>query len=277
MSVKEFADLWLRELPHDSDEENLVSMLAYAHGRRELVPSILMYYPHGADFEKWRQQVDQTLWTGLERSKPGSDRQKEFVDGFIALSSQPESLKKMAAMLDGALKLPGLEIDQKRRWHMLQHLAVQNFEGVLARIDAESKHDPSAIGADEALSARVSVPSESVKKDSLVKVGEEKGEWNFAQRKVVMGALFPVEQMTLRNQFSNNFFANLERFVGPDSKSDFFLESYMSLAPLEPGPMKIAQDFLVKHTVLPETVSRALKELIENGERLQRVLTKSKP
>ena len=49
----------------------------------------------------------------------------------------------------------------------------------------------------------------------------------------------------------------------------------MMLAPLEPGQMKMARDFLGKHAVLPEAVNRSLKELIESGERFERVLTKA--
>ena len=147
------------------------------------------------------------------------------MDGFVGLASQPDFLKNLAAMLVEPLKLRGFFLDKTRRWEILQHLAEQNFDGVLARVEAESKRDPSAIGVDQALGARVAIPSESVKKESLQRLGDEKDGWSFNQRRVVMTSLFPEDQMNLRNQFSANFFSSLEKYVGPETKSDFLSPS----------------------------------------------------
>ena len=61
LSVKEFGEAWLHELPRETDDENVVDLFKYAHSHWNLEPSILMYYPRGAAFDKWRKEADMTV------------------------------------------------------------------------------------------------------------------------------------------------------------------------------------------------------------------------
>lgn len=274
MSVKEFADVWLREFPKETDMQNMIAMSEYAVGEEFDTPSVLMFYPRGRELDTWKKSVDQMLWTEIEKAKPGQERQRILVDAMIALGSQPETLKKLAAMLDGTLKLPHYELDQDRRWLAIQCLARGGFDDVNRRIDEELKQDPSSTGELAALSARVAIPSLDVKKSSFDSITSEEG-WNFAQRKTAMKNLFPVGQQELRNELANNFYSQLDQFVGANPKSDFFLKNFMWLAPMEPGNSEKAQLFLSQHTGLPDVVRRSLRELVEFAERYDKALAKA--
>jgi aminopeptidase N len=275
MSVKEFADIWLREFPKETDPQNLVALSEYAVDNGFDAPSILMYYPRGRSFDTWKKNVDQMLWTEIEKAKPGQERQRDLVDTFISLASQPDSLKKLAAMLDGTLKLPHYEFDQDRRWLAIKCLARNDFEDAGQRIDEELKQDPSSTGEIAALAARVSVPSMNIKKSSFESITSDTGEWSFTQRKAAMHNLFPVQQLELRNQLASNFYSRLDQFVGPDPKSDFFLKNFMWLAPLDSNSTKDAKVFLAQHTGLPDVVRRGLRELVEFGGKYEKALAKA--
>jgi len=274
MSVKEFADIWLREFPKETDMQNMIAMSEYAVGEEYDTPSILMFYPRGREFDTWKKNIDQMLWTEIEKAKPGQERQRVLVDALIALGSQPDTLKKLAAMLDGTLKLPHYDLDQDRRWLAIKCLARGNFDDVNHRIDEELKLDLSSTGELAALSARVAIPSIDVKKSSFDSITAEDG-WNFAQRKAAMKGLFPVEQQELRNKLAKDFYSQLDQFVGANPKSDFFLKNFMWLAPVEPGSSEKAQMFLSQHTGLPDVVRRSLRELVEFGSRYEKALEKA--
>jgi aminopeptidase N len=277
MSVREFAEIWLREYPKETDSQNVVVLNEYAVDEAYKAPSILMYFPPGRELKAWRKSVDQMLWTEIEKAKPGTDRQRYLVDALIDLASQPDSYTKLAAMLDGSLKLPKYDLEQDRRWLALKRLAAGNFESVSKRIEEELKQDPSSAGQLAAMAAQVAMPSIDVKKNSLESVAADNSDWTFAQRRTVMKNLFPTEQQSLSAEIAQKFYEHLEKFVGAAPKSDYFLSTFMQLAPtpLEPEITQQAQLFLTKHTGLPSVVHRKLKELIEFGGKYQKARAKA--
>jgi aminopeptidase N len=270
LNVKEFAYIWLRELPHETDDQNISLLLHMAGSRHVLDPSLTRFYPKGMDEQVWRAEVDKVILAEIQKAKPGSDREKHFLDGFISLASTPDVNTKLAAWLDGRGG-PAPQIDQERRWAALKHLASFGFEGVLSRVDAELKQDSSARAQELALAAKVTIPSAATKKQSFESLEQETSPLSFSERKIVMENMFPVSQTTLRKEFSSRFYKDLATFVGPEPKSDFFLESYMYLIPVNPGPMNEAREFLKKHDSLPTSVKRSLRESIEAGEKLERI------
>jgi aminopeptidase N len=277
MSVKEFADIWLREYPKETDSQNVVVLNDYAVEEQYHEPSILTFYPPGRELKTWRKNVDQMLWTEIEKAKPGTDRQRYLVDALINLASQEDSYKKLAAMLDGSLKLPHYDLEQDRRWLVLKRLAAGDFEDVNKRIEEELKQDPSSAGQLAAMAAQVAIPSVEVKKNSLESVATDSNDWTFAQRKTVMKNLFPTEQQSLSHEIAHRFYEHLEKFVGAAPKSDYFLKTFMEMAPapLEPDITQQAQLFLSRHTGLPTVVHRKLKELIEFGAKYQKARAKA--
>lgn len=277
MSVKEFADIWLREYPKETDSQILVALKDYAVQDESRDPSILTYFPPGRELNAWRKSVDQMLWTEIEKAKPGTDHQRYLVDAFIALASQSDSYKKLAAMLDGTLKLPKYELEQDRRWQTIKRLAAGDFDGVDKRIEEEEKNDPSWKGQLAALAARVMAPSVEVKKNSLEQVATDQTDWTFAQRRAVMKNLFPTEQQSMSRDIASNYYGYLEKFVGNHPKSDYFLKNFMDMLPaaVEPDQAEQAQAFLTKHTGLPDVVHRKLREIVEFAQKYQKTQAKA--
>jgi aminopeptidase N len=269
-SIKEFAALWLQEFPKETDDRVLTELSGLARARYAFMPSILSFSPPGKDLETWRAKVDEMLWAELDKSKGGSDRQMILMDSILSLASTTASQKKLAGMLDGTVTIAGFDFDQTRRWQALRRLATANIPDLGSRIDAELKRDSSADGEQRAIAARVSVPEKTVKDEFLKTIADDKSPMSFTKKKVAISNLFPEEQIDLRNEFGEMFYKDLTRFVGKETRSDFFLESFVRLAPLRAGKNLDAETFLSRHNVLPETVRRFLKEHVETGERLQK-------
>lgn len=108
------------------------------------------------------QEVASTLWTLAGQAAAGSDAQFQFVKFFAAAASTDEQLANVAALRDGTVTLPGLEVDTDLAWELLIALAAGGKAGK-PEIDAALAADNTANGAQFAAQAAASIPSQKGK------------------------------------------------------------------------------------------------------------------
>jgi aminopeptidase N len=98
-------------------------------------------------------RVGDALWELAESSAPGSDAQFQFVKFFANIPSTPDHAAKLRALLDGSVKLDGLEIDADLTWELLEGLVLLGEAGE-AEIAAQLAKDNTANGQQSAARAR---------------------------------------------------------------------------------------------------------------------------
>ena len=111
--------------------------------------------------ERQKQTSEETasaLWMLAQQAEAGSDAQFQFVKFFAALASTGEQLATIAALRDGSVSLPGLEVDTDLAWELLIALVAGSAAGS-TEIDAALAADNTANGAQFAAQARASIPT----------------------------------------------------------------------------------------------------------------------
>jgi aminopeptidase N len=98
-------------------------------------------------------RVGDALWELAESAAPGSDAQFQFVKFFANIPSTPDHAAKLRALLDGSVKLDGLEIDADLTWELLEGLVLLGEAGEV-EIAAQLAKDNTANGQQSAARAR---------------------------------------------------------------------------------------------------------------------------
>ena len=103
-------------------------------------------------------EVADALWGLTSSASPGSDTQFQLLKSFSSLSSTPDHASTLRGLLEGAIILEGLAIDQDLRWELLAGLSISGASSA-EEIDAERAADNTAHGAQAAARARALLPS----------------------------------------------------------------------------------------------------------------------
>lgn len=110
------------------------------------------------------KRVAQGLWDLANAAEPGSDEQFQLVGAYLDYGEEGDApfVSNVRGLLDGTLKLQGLEIDNNLRWQLITALAsVSAFDD--AAIDAELKANDTTANREFAYGARASVPTAQAK------------------------------------------------------------------------------------------------------------------
>ncbi len=103
-------------------------------------------------------RVGDALWSLAQDASAGSDAQFQFVKFFANVVSTPEHGATLAALLDGSVKLGGLDIDTDLAWELLEGLVLLGQAGE-DEIAAALENDNTAKGQQAAARARATIPT----------------------------------------------------------------------------------------------------------------------
>lgn len=280
-----YAELALRGLDREQDEQTLRNILTSIHGRHSNAASIRYYLPRESPAEKgtytafW-ERLERLIWRKLKAAHGGSEAQKIWLSGLVACSSTPFALAVLKKdLLDGATKLDQLPIDQHKRWSIVWILAAHGYPGAARLIEAEFVRDSSADGKKRMLAAQASSPDWKAKEDWLAQVLQEPPPYSFDQLKAIIRSLFPGHQAPLRQRYAGTFFRNLETLV--KTRDGFFVRLYTGLVPSEcgrSGQGRISA-FLARHPNLHPSVAKSLEVSRQESQRCRtiRAMARRKP
>ena len=221
-------------LEKEPETKNIYKVLETVHGRRTYSMSALYYSAQMSEKKQNHLQqfakLEELFLQQALAAQPGSDRQRVWFDGFTKAAMSEKSIEKLAQLIAGNLKVPGLNLDQDRRWTILNTLSRAGHPQVTSLIAREKKRDVSHTGAQMAVSAEAALPSLKTKQLWFEKLVATKSETPFAEQRATMQGLFPPTQMNLRAHFAEQFFAQLPTLAS--EKSDHFIEDFTeTLAP----------------------------------------------
>lgn len=229
-------------------------------------------------------RVEGFLRKKLLSSPEGSDLQLVWYHALRRAASDAQTVDFLRKVYFGKQKLPGLKIDQDRRWELVEVLARTGAPDALQLIATERKLDPTDLGSRAAIRAEASIPSLENKTVWLARIMGD-----------APGPLLPISKLKeAMNSFHREGYEDLTRpFVDPyfnrlpqlalGSKGPFTTdEEYWDEMPgaLYPSlcDAQIAQktgELLKQNPGLPAAVVRSLRISKQEVERCVRARAKS--
>ncbi|WP_031476042.1 aminopeptidase N [Streptomyces bicolor] len=142
-------------LPHEAD-------FGVAQVQQRQAQTAVTQLTAPAHRDRARDALAATWWRLLDGAKPGGDFQLMWARAFAETARADADLDRVAALLSGALVVPGLEVDAELRWQLLTALAAAGRADA-ADIDAEAARDHTAVGLRHAARAHAARPTAEAK------------------------------------------------------------------------------------------------------------------
>jgi len=92
-----------------------------------------------------------------------SEIKKIFFDLLIFSVDSENAVVKIKKILDGIITIKGLEIDQDKRWKIVQKICAYDIFDCKNIINNEKQRDPSDLGTKKAFQAQTAIPNEQLK------------------------------------------------------------------------------------------------------------------
>ena len=185
------------------------------------------YVPEANKPEESKRFV-QFAWAALQRAET-ADSRIIWARVLIGNALTPEDIAFAATVVDGDLKIPGLEIDQDMRWAIAAKCVANGMEGAAARVARELKSDPSDRGQRAKLRCDVSAPDPSVKAGAWARINGE-GYGSLYLTGAAMSGFNWWAQASLLEPYTERFFDQLPAIFRERDK-EFAADYFRSLLP----------------------------------------------
>jgi len=273
--VSDYADLVVSILGAEKDFKVASLVLGTVHGRRPYSPSVLSYLP-APDYPRF----EAFYWSNAAASEPGGDFEKLWYDGFVEIAASAAGAARMRAVLGGSAPLPGMFIDQDRRWSLITRLSELGAADGEALIAAEIARDPSDLGVKSEIKARAARPDFASKKAWFDKIVDPATKMSLGELRAAMGTFHPRTQLALRGRFVEPFFRGLPALI--EAKDGDFLDDYLKyMLPVlcTPASVEAFDAYFAKTPPTKPVALRALRDARQEEERCVKIraLVAAKP
>ena len=155
-------------------------------------------------------RVETFLWEQTHASVAGSDRQIQMFDACVNTAASAAGVQRLAALLTETTEPPrGIELDQDRRWNVLQALSEADHPRLDGLLAAERSRDASDQGRLRSLAVQATRPSLAVKRAWLQRVLEDP-DLTLADARAAAAAVFPASQHRLHAELSEEILHGLD-------------------------------------------------------------------
>ena len=168
------------------------------------------------------QRIGKMAWARTATTT--GDFQRRWFNTYLAAAGSKESLERLAAMLDGQVKVKGLTLSQEQRWDIIAILNRYAMAGADARIAAEQAKDKSDSGELAAVAAQAARPDAKVKQEWLARIGDQQTKLPFSRIRTAMHSLYPSTQVALNELTAAERLAQLpllDKSAGPVFMRDY--------------------------------------------------------
>ncbi len=246
------------------------------NGMRFITESLLYYLPKKTEkqqkfYNNYVTDLESISWKRLRTVKPGSEVQKSWYKFFNKIARTPTALKRLDSLLAGRTKLRGFEIDQDKRWGLIQQMSRFNYSKAKQFISKEEKRDKSSSGVRMALISRSAIPNWESKIAILREMTNKNSKLTYNQFSGVARNIFPNGQEEFRQKYKNEFFTQLLNIE--KSKESHYPKAFARLGPDECsyGPASDLQSFLNSNKGLKSGTIKRLKISISENKRCRKV------
>jgi aminopeptidase N len=144
-------------------------------------------------------QLEQMAFAATQ-SATDKNFQRRWFSTYLGVASSPAALKQLAAILDGTLVVPGMNVSQDVRWDIIRRLNRFAYPGSDALLAAETERDKSDSGQQAAIAATVVRPDAKVKAEWAATIADLQTKLPFSKVRTAMANLYPAEQSALNEQ-----------------------------------------------------------------------------
>jgi aminopeptidase N len=223
LTLPQYIDFALANIGAERDDN--VARLVFGQ-----IGSAFSYFGRFGGHEAERARIEDFLFEQLAAAAAGTELQKIRFDAFVGRAHTPRALDYLQALLDGAETLPGLPIDQDKRWDLVVALNRHLHEDYAGRLEDEQGRDASDQGANMVLAAQAARPQADVKAQWLTTLLDAPESYKLAALRNVLATLFPSEQLALLEPHRERILAAIPALN--DSGSPEYLDSISgALAP----------------------------------------------
>lgn len=269
-----FGKLVLSYASQETDTQILSGILRNLISSHAGHPSIYQFLPPQLRKE-FHPQIEEFFRKNLEKAKAGSDLQLVWYRSLLGAAASDESLQFLSALLQGKAKLPGIKIDQERRWELIQSLAQRGFPGIRELIDTERRNDPTDSGIQSAIGSEVSIPDTGNKKIWLEKILQPittpQPALSVSKLREAMWHYHLIDQEEVSSLSTDTYFETVSQFTHPSIRefAHTFTAAMYPTACSE-GIIKKTTDFLENHSSLPSPTIKILKMYRQREEQCVR-------
>jgi aminopeptidase N len=202
---------------HETSPETVETLLANSG-------VALARYLVGPREREARRRLVARAWSRLPETR--GDLQLVWLRGVIQLAMEPEDLDRLVRLMDGAEKIPGVDIDQNMRWSLIAKLVAFARPGGEDRLAAEKTRDPSDKGKKSAFQAEASRPK-SDEKARHWKLFSEPNDLSSDFLKNGMSRFHWVHQKDLLDPYVQRFFDEAPRIY--DTRNHEYAKAFVLL------------------------------------------------
>jgi aminopeptidase N len=239
-----FLELVRAVLPGERNDEIVQAALDAAR------VAIARYVPEARRVADARSFVAAALET-LPGLPPG-DLRRLWLRAAIGALAHADDAARLVGLLEGALELPEVSIDQEMRWGVVMASSAFDLPGAHERIATELTRDRTDRGERFALAAAVSAPDAGVKAKAWARIHAE-GYGSLHRTRAAMAGFSQPHQAALLTPYVEAFFEAVPDVVA--SREHAFSSVYVGR--LFPA-----------YRVEPEVVSRTRRLVADEGDRL---------
>ncbi|MCG9695778.1 aminopeptidase N [Shewanella sp. Isolate11] len=198
ISLKRFIGSVMINAPQEQDPQVLPHLLNKLRQTKALLEQIS---PNQRSYSQRALKAMEQMSLRLTMSStPESPLQTLWFDNYVQFATSFQAKQHLAALLEGTEQLPGIELNQARRWAMIIHLNRYDYLAANRLVIQEKQQDSSSNGQMLAIDAEVSQPRANQKRQWFERVQQHTSDGdsiNLPKLIGVMQHLYPSEQKAL--------------------------------------------------------------------------------
>ena len=213
-----------------------------------------------------RGRLEAFIKAQLDQSLAGSDRQLLYYKTYLKVAVTPAAESFLQDHLKGKSALPGLVLNQDRRWGVVQALARLGAKNAVQLIATELQKDPTDEGRKSSFGAEAQLPDGKSKTRWFQRITRSSPD--AAQNSLAMGNLreammqfeVPGQELILE-PFIDRYFVGLAALAAKGEDNMYLQHMSTTMYPVQCDPALIAKTtvFLRTHPELPAGVIKSLR------------------
>lgn len=232
--------------------------------------------------KKYRPKVQEFIKTQLNLAPGGSDLQLVWYQAYLSAAHTPRAMHFLEEVLEGKIKIKGFDLEQERRWELIQAMARNGADEVEEFLSDELTRDATETGRLQAISAEVQIPRKETKRVWLSRItrtspNPEDQSIKLSHLGEAMESFYVLGQEEVTRIATDPYFETLEKLLKGDADEEYVQMFSSDMFPpyCEQDVIDRARAFLGKHEHLPSSMSKALRIGIQEAERCIRAREKS--
>jgi aminopeptidase N len=259
ISPVSYLDTVTRHLPAEKDPQILSDVL------RGLTQPVLRYVAP-AERAAQRSRLEAFLLAQLRTAAPGSDQQLLFYRSYLKMAITPAAELFLQQLLRGEQTLPGLSLNQDRRWGVIAALSRLGARNAAQLIADEQRNDATDEGRKSAFGAEAQLPEGAAKARWFARITRsaptpDENRLEAGDLRAALNQFADPSQEALLAQFTDRYFTELLHLSAKGEDNMYLQRLSYLLYPLQCEPKLIEQTaaFLRAHPELPAGVVKSLR------------------